>query len=451
MWLPVPKALKKLPIIGEGLSSLDTFGVSKRSLDVIFQGNPFGVSIGPFAAIPIANVLKLKPELSEVVSFAFPFGPNASLDQFLPTWMRNGIKAIQGLNDDDYAKTYQLIWITEQQKAQEAGTAYLTDGQIKKKTDAFYMMRVAANLILPFAPQFASPYRLYMDKWREYSQTYGLGADAKFLEDYPEYFEFATSLSKNPTGSQATMDDVQNAKRYTDLIADVKGDNSYLVGLITKGSGAAKFNPTAYWWQSETSISPGTPEKYRGKQDPQEAQQQNASREGWAKYRRAMAVIDAHLERRGLTSLQASGAEDLAAAKQAIVQQLASDIDPVTGQPTGSPSPWYQDYRDVDGTKGAKTIIGFKKILANEKFMADNADDPTWKSVAIYMKARDAVAARLRGRPSNNIDAKENIDLRMVLDYYVNQLKAGDLEFANIYDRFLSQDRIYDKYLGSGI
>jgi hypothetical protein len=451
MWLPIPSGLKKLPVIGEGLSSLDQIGISKRSLDVIFQGNPFGVSVGPFAAIPVANVLKLKPELSEVVSFAFPYGPDASLTQFLPTWMRNSLKAVQGLNNDDYAKTYQLIWLTEQQKAQEAGTAYLTDAQIKSKTDAFYKMRVAANLILPFAPQFESPYRFYMDKWREYSQTYGLGADAKFLEDYPEYFEFATSLSKNPTGSQATMDDVQNAKRYTDLIADVKGDNSYLVGLITKGSGAAKYNPTAYWWQSETSIAPGTPEKYRGKQDPQEAQQQNASREGWAKYRRAMAVLDAHLEKRGLTSFQQSGAEDLAAAKQAVVQQLASDIDPVTGKPTGSPSAWYQDYRDVDGTKSAKTIIGFKKILGNEKFMSDNADDATWKSVALYMKVRDSISSTLRGRPSNNIDAKENVDLRMVLDYYVNQLKSGDLEFANIYDRFLSQDRIYDKYLGSGL
>ena len=451
MWLPVPSALKKLPIIGEGLSSLDQIGISKRSLDVIFQGNPFGVSVGPFAAIPVANILKLKPELSEVVSFAFPYGPDASLSQFLPTWMRNGIKAVQGLNNDDYAKTYQLIWLTEQQKAQEAGTPYLTDGQIKKKTDAFYKMRVAANLILPFAPQFESPYRFYMDKWREYSRTYGLGADAKFLADYPEYFEFATSLSKNPTGSQATMDDVQNAKRYTDLIADVSGDNMKLVGLITQGSNAAKYNPTAYWWQSETSISPGTPEKFRGKQDPKEAQQQNASREGWAKYRRAMAIIDAHLEKRGLTSLTQNGAEDLLAAKQSVIQSLASDIDPVSGQPTGVASAWYQDYKDIDGTKTTKTVAGFKKILANDKFMADNGDDPTWKSLALYMKVRDSIATTLRGRPSKNIDAKENADIRIVLDYYVNQLKAGDLEFANIYDRFLSQDIIYDKYLGSGL
>jgi hypothetical protein len=450
MWLPIPKALKKLPIIGEGLSSLDTVGISKRSLDVIFQGNPFGVSVGPFAAIPVANVLKLKPELSEVVAFAFPYGPDASLNQFMPTWMRNVVKGVQGLNNDDYAKTYQLIWLTEQQKAQEAGTAYLTDGEIKSKTDAFYKMRVAANLILPFAPQFESPYRLYMDKWREYSRVYGLGADAKFLEDYPEYFEFATSLSKNPTGSQSTMDDVENAKRYKGLISDIAEDNSYLVGLITRGSGAAKYNPTAYWWQSETAISPGSPETFRSKQDPMEAIQQNAAREGWAKYRRAMAILDAHLDRRGLTSFQASGAEDLAYAKQAVIQQLASDIDPVTGQPTGEPSPWYQDYKDIDGTKSAKTIAGFRKIISNDTFMADNGDDPTWKSVALYMKVRDSIASSLSGRTSGNIDAKDNQDLRMALDYYVNKLKDGDLEFANIYDRFLSQDRIYDKYLGSG-
>jgi hypothetical protein len=450
MWLPIPKALKKLPIIGQGLSSLDEVGISKRSLDVIFQGNPFGVSVGPFAAIPVANVLKLKPELEEVVSFAFPYGPDDSLAQFLPTWGRNLIKGVQGLNNDDYAKTYQLIWLTEQQKSKETNQRYLTDAEIKEKTDAFYKMRVAANLILPFAPQFESPYRLYMDKWREYSRTYGLGADAKFLEDFPEYFGFATSLSKNPTGSQATMDDVQNAKRYNRLISEVVGDNSYLVGLITKGSGAAKFNPTAYWWQSETAIAPGTPEKYRSKQDPKEAQMQNAAREGWAKYRRAMVVLDAHLEKRGLSSFQSAGAEDLAYAKQVVIQQLASDVDPETGIPTGAPSAWYQDYRDVDGTKSAKTIAGFRKIISDDTFMKDNGDDPTWKSVTLYMKIRDSVSAALSGRASGNIDAKQNQDLRLVLDYYVNQLKAGDLDFANIYDRFLSQDRVYDKYLDSG-
>jgi hypothetical protein len=80
--------------------------------------------------------------------------------------------------------------------------------------------------------------------------------------------------------------------------------------------------------------------------------------------------------------------------------------------------------------------------------MADNGEDPTWKSVAIYLQLRDKLASTLSVRPSASIDAKANADLKYMLDSYVSQLKAGDLEFADIYERFLSQDKIYDKYLG---
>jgi len=448
IWLPVPGGLKKIPILGEGLSSLDQVGISKRSLDVVFQGNPFGVSIGPLTAIPVSKIIKMKPEFGEVVSFAFPYGPDDSVKQFLPTWGRRLFDMSEGLNNSDYAKMYQLIWITEQHKSRDEQRAYLSEGQIKKKVDAYYKMRAAANLILPFSPQFASPYRFYMDQWRVYSQEYGLGADAKFLEDFPEFFDFATSLSKNPTGSQATMDSVQNAKRYSGLISSVSGDNMNLVGLITNGSNAAKYSPTAYWWQSETTISPGTTETFRGRQTPLEAAAKNQARKGWATYRKVTAVLDAHLADRGLTSYEQNGAEDLKAVKVNLINELSKDIDPATGKPTGSPSAWAQDYRDFDGLKTSKTIQGLRKIISNENFMKDNGSDPTWKSVALYIQARDSVASLLAGRASSNISSKANMDLRLMLDYYVTQLKNGDKEFADIYERFLSQDAIYDKMLG---
>jgi len=451
MWLQVPTVFKKLPIIGEGLSSLDRIGISKRSLDVAFQGNPFGVNLGPLRAIPVANVMKLKPELAEVIGFAFPYGPDASIKQFAPTWLRRQWEKVEGQNSSDYAKMFQLIWLTEQQKAREEGRRYLTEREVVEKTNAYYNMRTAASLLLPFAPQFDSPYRFYMDKWRQYSEQYGLGADAKFLEDYPEYFSFATTLSKNPTGSRATMDDVQNAKRYSDLVAEVSAYDTTLVGLITRGSGSAKYNPTAYWWQSETSISPGTPEKFRGKQTPQEAFRQNQAREGWAKYRKVTALLDLELQKRGLTSYEQDGAGDLKAIKSAVIESLSSEIDPVTGEKTGVPSAWYQDYKDVDGLKTAKTIIGLRRIVDNEKFMSDNAEDPTWKSVALYLKIRDEFAAKLKGRAIQSIDAKANADLRLMFDFYVSQLKRGDVEFADIYDRYLSRDMIFDKYLDSGM
>lgn len=451
MWLQVPSVFKKLPIIGEGLSSLDRIGISKRSLDVAFQGNPFGVNLGPLRAIPVANIMKLKPELAEVIGFAFPYGPDASIKQLAPTWMRRQWEKIEGQNSSDYAKMFQLIWLTEQQKAREEMRPYLSEREIVEKVNAYYNMRTAASLLLPFAPQFDSPYRFWMDKWRQYSDEYGLQADAKFLDDYPEYFSFATTLSKNPTGSRSTMDDVQNAKRYSDLISDVSSDDKTLIGLITRGTGAAKYNPTAYWWQSETSISPGTPEKFRGKQTPIEAARQNQSREGWARYRKAMAILDLELQKRGLTSYEQTGAEDLKGMKSAVIDALATETDPVTGQSTGTPSAWYEDYKDVDGLKTAKTIVGLRKIVANKKFMDDNADDPTWKSVVLYLKVRDELARKLQGRAVKSIDAKSNMDLRLMLDFYVSQLKGGDVEFADIYERYLSRDMIFDRYLDSGM
>ena len=451
MWLQVPKLFKKLPLIGEGLSSLDEIGISKRSLDVVFQGNPFGVNLGPLRAIPVANVMKLKPELSEVLGFAFPFGPDASIKQFAPTWLRRQWVKLEGQENSDYAKMFQLIWLTEQQKARDEMRPYLSEGEIVKKVNAYYNMRTAAALLLPFSPQFNSPYRFYMDKWRQYSEKYGLGADAKFLDDFPEYFSFATTLSKNPTGSRATMDDVENAKRYKGLIAELNQYDPTLIGLVTRGSNAAKYDPTAYWWQSETSISPGTPEKFRGKQTPIEAAQKNQAREGWAKYRKATALLDLELEKRGLTSYEQSAASDLKALRQGVVAALSTEIDPVTGEQTNVPSAWYQDYKDIDGLKTSKVVIGLKRIVADSRFMDDNADDPTWKSVALYLKIREEFAKKLRGRQVGSIDAKSNMDLRLMLDFYVNQLKRGDVQFADIYERYLSRDMIFDRYLDSGM
>jgi len=451
MWLQVPTVFKKLPLIGEGLSSLDEIGISKRSLDVAFQGNPFGVNLGPLRAIPVANIMKLKPELSEVIGFAFPFGPDASIKQFAPTWFRRQWEKLEGQNNSDYARMFQLIWLTEQQKAREEMRPYLSEREIVKKVDAYYNMRTAASLLLPFSPQFNSPYRFWMDKWRQYSEKYGLGADAKFLDDFPEYFSFATTLSKNPTGSRATMDDVENAKRYKGLIGELNQYDPTLIGLVTRGSNAAKYNPTAYWWQSETSISPGTPEKFRGKQTPVEAARQNQAREGWAKYRKATALLDLELEKRGLTSYEQSAASDLKAMRQAVIDALSTEIDPVTREQTNVPSAWYQDYKDIDGLKTAKVVLGLKRIVADERFMEDNADDPTWKSVSLYLKIREEFAKKLRARQVGSIDAKSNMDLRLMLDFYVNQLKRGDVQFADIYERYLSRDMIFDRYLDSGM
>ena len=448
LWLPVPKQLKNLPWIGKGMESLTQVSISKRSLDVVFQGNPFEVSIGPITGIPLAQVLKLKPELGKSLEWAMPYGPNSEVKSVLPTWLRGVVERNSGLNDDNYARAYQLIWLTEQHKARDEGRRYLTEKEVRKLTDNFYNLKLVSSLVLPFSPQFQSPYRYYMDRWSEYSQRYGLEADSRFLDDYPDFFEFATKLSKNPSNVDASYENIALAKKNKGLIDKVYGDNPALVGLITESGPDAKYSATASWWQKQTNVSSGSPDKFRSSISPAEAQRENEARKGWAIYRKGMAIIDENLIKRGLTSINQSGAEDLLEAKNAMIRSLSSEVNPVTNKRTATVSAWYTDYRDMDGTKAARTVEGLKKIISDDDFMADKADDPTWKSIGIYVKVREDMAKMLVGRPSKSIDSEENKDLRMIMDYYINQLKAGDLEFAQIFDRFLSQDSVYDLNVG---
>jgi hypothetical protein len=450
IWLPVPESMKKLPLIGAGLKSMDQVGISKRSIDVVFMGNPLSLGVGPYFGLPASYLIKMAPSTDAVLSWAFPYGPDASIQQFLPTWLRRQVERAQGMDNSTYARMFATIWLTEQQKAKENGTPYKSDKEIKKMTDALYNTRTWANLILPFAPQFQSPYRIYIEKYRQYSEKYGVMADNNFQRDFPEFFSFAISLSENRTGSNATMTDVMNAKRYADLISEVREYSPSLVGLITRGSKKSAFSPTAYWWQEQTSISPGTSEKFRGAVDPKEAIKLNQAREGWVKFRRIQGYIDVELRRRKLTSIDAQGAADLKALKNATVQSLASKIDPTTGKPTGEPSAWYIDYLDRDGTKTTRFVQGLQKIVSNPTFMEDNADSGTWKSVIAYLNMRGFVASRLATRKSTDINAKANADLKILMSAVSLRLKGEDIGFSDLYDRYLDQDPIYDKYLGVG-
>jgi hypothetical protein len=82
--------------------------------------------------------------------------------------------------------------------------------------------------------------------------------------------------------------------------------------------------------------------------------------------------------------------------------------------------------------------------------MKDNAENNTWKSVIGYLEMRGFVASRLAMRSSKNIDAKENIDLKILMSAVALRLKNEDIGFSDLYDRYLEQDPIYDRYLGVG-
>jgi hypothetical protein len=464
IWVGLPKGITKIP----GLQSLTEMGIPKGSLDILFQGgldvlymkgNPNVFSdifpVGPYVGIPVSEVVKRQPSLEESFKWALPFGPSKdALSGLAPTWFQRLQTRAAGLNDPAFARSYQLIWNTEQQRAKRNGQDPVPAGKILRMTKDYWNMRTAANLIMPFAPRFDSPYKYYLDKSREYRRLYGLEADAKFLDDYPEFFSFSASLSSNPTNVQSSVQAVENIKKYDGLVGELAKIEPRLVGLIVNDFSGYEFSQAAYDYLYGKRIAADSPAKFLTSQAPADAQKRNDAEKGWIQYNRVMDAIDNELQDLGLTSTQQKGGEYLAAIKAAVIKKLAVQTD-VNGQPIIDPktgqavqTAWYDDYLDSDGSKTNRVIVGLGKILNDKKFIEVNKNNSTWKSVSAYLDLRKAVAAELVKRDVRSIDAKANMDLRMIYDGTVNKLKQDDkLGFAYVYDRFLSQDLVYDKYL----
>ena len=464
IWVGLPKGITKIP----GLQSLTELGIPKGSLDILFQGgldvlymkgNPNVFSdifpVGPYVGIPVSEVVKRQPSLEESFKWALPFGPSKdALSGLAPTWFQRLQTRAAGLEDPAFARSYQLIWNTEQQRAKRNGQDPVPAGKILRMTKDYWNMRTAANLIMPFAPRFDSPYKYYLDKSREYRRLYGLEADAKFLDDYPEFFSFSASLSSNPTNVQSSVQAVENIKKYDGLVGDLAKIEPRLVGLIVNDFSGYEFSQAAYDYLYGKRIAPDSPQKFLTSQSPADAQKRNDAEKGWIQYNRIMDAIDNELQDLGLTSIQQKGGEYLAAIKAAVIKKLAVKtdengqpvIDPKTGQAVQTA--WYDDYLDSDGSKTNRVIVGLGKILTDKKFIEANKNNPTWKSVSAYLDVRKAIATELAKRDVRSIGAKANMDLKMIYDGTVNKLKQDDkLGFAYVYDRFLSQDLVYDKYL----
>jgi hypothetical protein len=465
MWFSLPKGIRQA---FPGVESLSKIGVPKASLDIIFQGgmdalynkgNPNMFSdifpTGPYVAVPVAEITKNQPDIRETLSWLFPYGyPKDAASGFLPAWVQKAQTRFAGQDDPQFGNTYQLIYNTEKMRAERNGRPVPSPEKLLKMTKDYWNLRIAANLVMPFAPRFDSPYKFYLDKSREYKRIYGLDADSKFFDDFPEFFSFSSSLSKNPTSVQSSIAATKNIEKYEGLIGELVKIEPKLVGLIVNDPSGYEFSQSAYEYLYKKRVSADAPDRFLSSQSPAEAQKKTDAEKGWIQYNKFMDLIDNEMAARGLTSIQQKGAEDLAIIKSAFINKLAVQTDPegkpIFNKKTGEyeRTAWYDDYLDSDGSKTNRIIAGLGKALTDPDFIKNNRNSTTWKSINQYLEFRKLVARELLQREAKSIEAKSNADLKIIYDGMVNKLKQDDkLGFSYVYDRFLSQDLVVDKQL----
>lgn len=418
---------------------------------------PYLPGFGAPVSVPVSAFVRDHPDKIDMVKPLIPYGAGNSItDQILPAGLKHLLSWQKGTDDVTYAQDWtRNVMDLETEQREGKGRHYNSRDELiaeaKRRTDRFGGLRVLASFTLPFSPDFKSPYQFYIDQartMRTLYQTYPGGKDAKglswdeaYLANFGEDFAaFTQSATKSNVGGIAPTEEGYRAtKKYADLIRQQPQWGGLIVGNEDDGS----LSSEVMHWQERTAVGGGDTRRMREVRDPKQAIIDSETSQGWDMFRRLDTAITNDLATRGLHSITQSGAEDLQVMKNLAVTAIKAKF-PAWGDPTNKNG--YDTF-----TKGtADALVNY--LQTGGKGGTPLVDDPRfkgragWTTLAQYLSMRDAFETELKGRDaaggSANLQARENIDLKVAWDLAVGALKQRDTAFSDIYTRWLSNDTL---------
>ena len=428
-------------------NSFKNISIPLQSLDVITQGQVGNPGFGPFATLPAYLILTQRPELEDAFKPFFPVGsPQNAIDLFTPSALRR--LGTVWRQDELYVRSYnQMLRYETYLYNQGKRTDAPTPTEIKDKTNKFFFLRALTSISAPFAiaPEvdfYAQTFRQYQTQYADYrdpttgERVYGM-AEAKFLEQYPDFFEATVSLSKNEGGLEPSIQTVRNLRKHSDLMAYAEGKgNPELMGFLADdGDNAYTFSQAAYQWQYNKGATPGGGSTYRQNRTPGELLREANIKRGWAEYQQLEQAINAYKIQNGIDDDKDPEMDVVKQAKSIWIQQKAGDnLD------------WYSEYVSPDRAKYARRVDVLEKALKDKKWMAQNGDRAVVKSMALYLEARNQIAEILKQRDaaggSRSIDANSNADIAAAFDMFRTNLIAGSPEFEQFINRYFANDTV---------
>ena len=311
----VPRVWQKRLGLPEEASNIR---ISKNSFNLSLQGDPPWLpGFGPLVQLPVNEIVKRHPEYADAVSYILPFGPKSNSLDLLKSSTMLRAQSLGNADDDAHKAATVMIMngiLTDARlgkRAMPPNMAALLK-EANDKSGKLGMIRLFSAMGLPVQPRYQSPYQFYIDQYHKLRAADYKTADEKFYEKYPDYFAFATSVTKNNTGLPATIAAVKAQRKYADLIAA----NPALAGVIVGPEAGGQFSSAAYYHQLMTPVGPGSDVKDRERRSPEEVYKDNQAKQGWIEYMKVMNQIEAVRISRGIPSLQSAGGEDLADLKR---------------------------------------------------------------------------------------------------------------------------------------
>ena len=431
MNLRVPDGTKNV----RGKASLP---VRMSAINTILPGDPwFNPGTGPFAQIAASEIAKKHPGIGNFLEWTkvLPYGPSDNFaDPLFPKYMKDAWNAYTAGDAGNTA--YQEAYLQEYQRQMgeyaNGGEAPDMD-EVAENAKKFMYLDAFASWTMPAqnaaTPLTGSPYQFFVDQYKIMQEIDPKNAKANFYQKYgADYFAFTATLSKS-MGVQASLSADAMATKYGDLIAQDPDLAPLIIGdVYNKGD----FSMSVYRKQMDQLLGG---ERVREKQTAEQAIRANQKDLGWQQYGKYMGLLDAELIRSGFRSYNQSGAEAFTEARQQIIATLAEDNDS-----------WYEDFGTANTTQLPIRIKTMKRLVEDEDMSKDPMRNDL-NGLRFYLAARDQLQAALKARGARQLSFDvagnpigDNADVAMQLKSVQMMLVNNNLEFADIFHRYLEND-----------
>lgn len=452
--------MDKFPGLKGALDNAGDVTVPVSSLNLITGGaagiNAFVPSAGPIVTLPASEFyFKDRPELEDdaVYQWLYPFGQprggnvlTRSASAVMPAWMRRATTgASEDFDDPAFARRVSEIGAQQLLEWEMGGREgpRPTGAMAVEAAKNEYRLRAASSFFLPVPLTPRSPYQPWIDLYRSYQSKYGADADEKFYDQVgPDFYLFAQQATEAAGGMGPNLGEKKAYDKYKSLIERAPD----LTGVLTGPFATPEFSDSVYQWQLNTKVSPTSDERLRERLSPEERISSAEIDRGWVEYGKLTSALEAEIRNRvaagGSAYLTANTNADLAAAKDAKIKEII-ERNPAWQDAYNSRSSetagWLTQAYDVafdHALDGRVDIEALRAYLIGRARLQDALND---RADAAYQLTGRRGSDQLSFDPLGN-PIGDNADLAQAWLSWIDQVKAQNPLFAEIYNRYLEGD-----------
>jgi hypothetical protein len=421
-------------------------------LGTLFEAVASSIGAGPAVVMSIEELVKKNPSIGYNPTTGKVYPARSILDKIAPSqnitadpvWYdllppaaKRGYALMEGVSSSEYARINLYLFMTyvHRMETGEIPRQPLAniEKQVAEETAAMIYMKGAVNLGLPAIPQFEGEVNKMVNIYREYQDNFQEKAYTEFINDYPDWYIVATTMSKNKGGVLSTIDAQAMASKHKVLINNIGGlgqdTGTKFLGMLTNREGQpSEFDPASRVWMIENQL-------YQRYDSPFTAIEQTMISKGNADYFKNRELRDQLITEYG----KSVGRPELTSANTSfpfIANQNAQFKSWVESQARANHTWYVEEWEPKQNGSVQPTAIRAAWLAINNKaWMADQAEgnwtiqlrqflDIQKGAAELYAEAKLAKNSADQDRIKN--DAKMNID----------RLLGENETFALYYDRF---------------